>query len=404
MDFLALFLQCVLLFVGVAFIYGTGVEIGGDFAGKWYKQIMWLVLGFALYFTVALIDYRWLARYAWVFYCGAILLLLMVYLPIGATLNNARSWLKLPGIGFFQPSEMVKPACLLAMAWVATRPILRYAYIPLAVPIILTLLPPFILVCLQPDFGTAMVFLPLTAVMIFLTGVKWRWIAVTFAVIVLMIPLVYGVLRTHQKERLKVFLDSPVRGGFAVIAPMLTQERQEYWQGRIQEFFRPPEGTVRDNWNARQSLLAVGSGGLTGKGYLNGTQHVLGYLPKTVAPTDFIFSVIAEETGFIGAAGLLGIMTCLLLCYCRTALLAGRPMGTCLAMGGAVIMATHIVINVGMTVQAAPIIGIPLPFVSYGGSFMLGTMILAGLVQNVHIHRINPQQVSQSLDNEEEGE
>ena len=130
----------------------------------------------------------------------------------------------------------------------------------------------------------------------------------------------------------------------------------------------------------------------TGKGYLQGTQHVLGYLPKTVAPTDFIFSVIAEETGFLGAAGLLGIMTCLLLCYCRTALLAGRPLGTFIAMGCAVIMATHAVINVGMTVQAAPIIGIPLPFVSYGGSFMLGTMVLAGLVQNVHIHRPRPGQ------------
>jgi len=114
---------------------------------------------------------------------------------------------------------------------------------------------------------------------------------------------------------------------------------------------------------------------------------VLGYLPKTVAPTDFIFSVIAEETGFIGGTIVIGLIACLLLCYCRTALLAGRALGSCVAVGAAVILATHTVINVGMTVQAVPIIGLPLPFISYGGSFMLGTMFLAGLVQNIHIHR-----------------
>ena len=113
----------------------------------------------------------------------------------------------------------------------------------------------------------------------------------------------------------------------------------------------------------------------------------MGYLPKTVAPTDFIFSVIAEETGFLGSMVLLILLACLILCFCRTALLARNNFGASLALGAAVIIATHVIINIGMTVQAVPIIGIPLPYVSYGGSFMISIMLLSGLVQNVHIHR-----------------
>jgi rod shape determining protein RodA len=126
---------------------------------------------------------------------------------------------------------------------------------------------------------------------------------------------------------------------------------------------------------------------LTGKGFMRGTQYLLGYLPRPVAPTDFIFSVIAEETGFVGAALVTVLLVCVILCSCRTAVLAPDELGTCLALGSATILATHTLINVGMTVQAAPIIGIPLPFVSYGGSFMFSTMALAGLCQSVHIRR-----------------
>ena len=169
---------------------------------------------------------------------------------------------------------------------------------------------------------------------------------------------------------------------------MLSESTEEHAREALADFLKPREGErKRDDWNAIQSLLAVGSGGFAGKGYLKGTQHVLGYLPRTIAPTDFIFSVIAEETGFVGTSMLVGLLAGLLLCFCRTALLARDRLGSFLAVGVMVIFATHIVINIAMTIRMGPIIGLPLPFVSYGGSFMLGTMLLAGLVQSVELHR-----------------
>ncbi|MFA6815193.1 MAG: FtsW/RodA/SpoVE family cell cycle protein [Lentisphaeria bacterium] len=386
MDFVAVFLQLTLLIIGVVFIYGAGVEIGGDFAAKWYRQIQWIVLGGILYFIIAMLDYRILARYSWVFYVLGLLLLLLTF-PLGKTINHARSWIVFSGSIMLQPSELMKPATLIFMAWAVSRPAMRGAFIPLSVPAAVIAFVPVLFILLQPDYGTALVFIPFTVAIIFASGIRWRSVFIICAVGILMIPLFYTFMKPHQKERIKVFLETPANGAFVMISPFISNQKQVYFHQKIQDFFATKNGKKRDNWNALQSLLAVGSGGLTGRGFLKGTQHVLGYLPKTVAPTDFIFSVIAEETGFLGTSFLLGVLACLCLCYCRTALVSRNAMGSFVALGAAVITATHILINIGMTIEAAPIIGIPLPFISYGGSFMLGTMILAGLVQNVYVHR-----------------
>jgi len=402
-DWLAFAIQCLLLLFGVTFIYGAGVEIGGDFASKWYRQLIWIGLGLTLYFGVALCDLRRLGAFSWLIYLFGILFLVMVF-PLGITLNSARSWLRLPGIGMFQPSEIAKATTLLFMSWIASRHAVRYSYLPIALPVFAVFFLPFVLVCAQPDYGTGLVFVPFTLAIVFITGIRWRWLLAGLLLAILGIPLLFLAMSNKQKERVKVFLEPPAKAIVAVlddgtgrepaqsaVQPAKTAEEPETWRRRwsrkTEEFIKPPAGQARDNWNAQQSLLAVGSGGLTGKGFLKGTQHVLGYLPKTVAPTDFIFSVIAEETGFFGSAILLGLITSLILCYSRTALLSRNSFGSCLAIGVSAIFLTHTAINVGMTVQAAPIIGIPLPFVSYGGSFMLGAMLLAGLVQNAHIHR-----------------
>jgi len=389
-DWLAFAIQCLLLLFGVTFIYGAGVEIGGDFASKWYRQLIWIGLGLTLYFTVALCDLRQLGRFSWIVYVLGILFLLLLF-PLGITLNSARSWLRLPGIGLFQPSEIAKPTTLLFMSWAASRHAVRYSYLPIALPVFAVFFLPFILVCAQPDYGTGLVFIPFTLAITFITGIRWRWLIAGLLLAALGAPMLFLSMNSKQQERVKVFLEPPAKAIVTVLddeqaetaknttpddAPVGWRQR---WARKTEEFIRPPSGQARDNWNAQQSLLAVGSGGLTGKGFLKGTQHVLGYLPKTVAPTDFIFSVIAEETGFLGSAILLGLITSLILCYCRTALISQNPFGSCLAIGVATIFLTHTAINVGMTVQAAPIIGIPLPFVSYGGSFMLGSMLLAGL-------------------------
>jgi rod shape determining protein RodA len=385
-DWLAILLQSLLLGIGVVFIYGTGLEIGGEFARKWYKQLLWIGFGIIVYLAALIVDYRRLGKISVLFYLCGIALLCLLF-PIGETINGARSWIILPGLGQLQPSELAKPATLFFAAWLGSRPALRNSVIHPAMAITAVIMLPFLLICLQPDYGTALVFLPFTAALILLTGLQWRWILAGIILMLIALPLVYQVMAPHQRERIKVFLEAPAQAMLLASKPMLNERMEERLQQKVEAFFAVDDGKLRDTWNAEQSLLAVGSGGITGKGYLKGTHHVLGYLPKTVAPTDFIFSVIAEETGFLGSAVLLILLTCLILCFCRTALLAQNNFAASLALGAAVVIATHVIINIGMTVQAAPIIGIPLPYVSYGGSFMISIMLLSGLVQNVHIHR-----------------
>ncbi len=388
MDKLALLLLLMLLATGVLFIYGAGLEVGGDLAEKWRKQLQWIGLGGVLYVICAAVDYRFLGRWSWVGYVAGLILLAMVF-PFGRVINNARSWISLPGIGMLQPSELAKPAVLLFMSWAVAHPAIQHSRIPRSLIVAAIVLPPMTLVMMQPDYGTALVFIPFAFAILFINGFPWKCIIGLFLAGLLLLPIGFSSLQKHQKERLKVFLEAPAHMGLAALAPLLPEGRRKSLEEACREFFAENDEELgrRDDWNARQSLLAVGSGGIRGKGYLHGTQHVLGYLPRTVAPTDFIFSVIAEETGFVGAASLVLLQICLILCACRTAFLAPDAFGTNLAIGVAAIWATHAFINVGMTVQAAPIIGIPLPYVSYGGSFMLGMMMLAGLVQNVAMRR-----------------
>ena len=389
-DWFALLIEALLLAIGVAFIYGAGVQIDGDLAHKWYRQLAWIGMGSVIYVVAATVDYHFWARHSWLFYLGGVLLLVIV-LVFGKTLNNTKGWLLVPGIGFLQPVELAKPCTLLFLSWLGTRTAMRQSnlgeWLP-AITLTLVMLVPVGLICLQPDVGTAMVFFPVTLTLIFLTGFRWRWFLLGFALLALATPLLFLAMKPYQQDRVKVFAEAPAQGLISLVAPVLPESTVTHARESLAKFLAPKAGERKpDDWNAVQSLLAVGSGGFTGKGYLKGTQHLLGYLPRTIATTDFIFSVIAEETGFLGAATLLALLTGLMLCFCKTALLARDRLGTFIAIGAAVIFTTHIVINISMTIKAAPIVGLPLPFVSYGGSFMLGTMLLAGLVQSVELHR-----------------
>jgi rod shape determining protein RodA len=214
----------------------------------------------------------------------------------------------------------------------------------------------FLLILAQPDLGTAMILPMILLSMLFVAGVPWRMMMVLFLLGLMALPLGWSLARPYQKERILVFLDPD----------------------------RDPTGA---GWNMKQSEMAVGSGGLTGKGIGQGTQNMLGYLPATVAPTDFIFSVIAEEKGFMGSAGTLGLYTLLFGCLARTAVRAGDFFGRLIAVGILTMLSVHVTINVAMTVGLMPIVGLPLPLVSYGGSFVLSMMLALGLVQSVHIRR-----------------
>ncbi len=391
LDKLVLCFHVILLFTGVLFIYGAGKEVGGDLAQKWVQQLQWIAFGAIIYFVCAAVDYHKLGRFSWIFYAFSLLLLVLVLL-FGKTINNSKSWLALGGITL-QPSEFAKPAMLLFMSWAISHPVWHKSPMPPLVLIAVILLPPLSLVLLQPDYGTVLVFFPFCIALAIVKGLKWRWLFIATGVLLVFFPFLFSCLKPYQKARVKVFLEAPSNAALAAISPITPNSTMQKLQATKDEFFAEEDKSKpRNDWNAQQSLLAVGSGGITGKGYLKGTMHVLGYLPKTVAPTDFIFSVIAEETGFFGSLLLLVCFASIILCGCRTALLSHDQFGVCLALGTSVIFATHTFINIGMTVQAAPIIGIPLPFVSYGGSFMVSIMALAGLSQSVHIHQENDEQ------------
>ncbi|OGV65165.1 MAG: hypothetical protein A3K19_26755 [Lentisphaerae bacterium RIFOXYB12_FULL_65_16] len=350
-------LMMLLVGTGILFIYGAGQETGGRLAGYWVRQLCWAGAGVLCFVILTVCDYQVLGRWSWLFYAACAALLVVVKM-VGVTTYHSQSWLEvpfLPGVRV-QPAEFAKPVLLLFIAWIASRPMWRTSRTWFAVPVLAAAGLPILLIALQPDWGTALVFMPFTLVVIFVAGIRWRWVLLGVLAVALVAPLGYTRLKPHQKERIQTFLH---------------MSRDISDQG----------------WNAHQSMLAVGSGGMWGKGYMQGTQHVLGFLPRTVAPTDFIFSVIAEETGFVGSAAVVCAFIGLILCCLRTAMVAPDALGSYLAVGVATILFTHAYINIGMTMQAAPIIGIPLPFVSYGGSFMLGTMAAMGLVQSVHVRR-----------------
>lgn len=355
MNLLLLLLVAALLVVGILFIYGAGQQIGGVMAGYWLRQCKWIFLGTLAMIGLAGLDYRRLGRMAGAVYGGSLFLLVLVLL-IGKRINGAKSWLG-AGPANIQPSEVAKFGLLLAVAWLAAAGRGRTKDWGRGLAFIALTIIPVALIGLQPDFGSAIVLPPITLAILFVSGMRRRWLVYLALLAVLLAPPVYQYgLSDHQKERLLTFVDS---------------ERDLAGRG----------------WNARQSLLAVASGGLYGKGYMQGKMHTLGFLPRRVAPTDFIFSVIAEESGFLGSAILISCFGAILLLAVYIASKARDDFGRNLAAGIAALIGLHFFVNVGMTMRVAPIIGIPLPLVSYGGSFLIVTMACMGVLQSVYIHR-----------------
>ena len=361
-DWLAIALAAGLLATGLAFIYSAswrGEDTG--IVGAWFgKQIRWAALGAVLALALAATDYKfWIRRSGWL-YLLAIALLGLV-LVAGKKVYGAYRWLVILGVPV-QPSEFAKVAWVLVLARVlASSALPPRSFLRILLVLVLTAIP-FGLILVEPDLGTAMVLLPTMAIMLFAAGAPLRYFA-AFALLgagaaaFAVSPLARHVLSDYQHERILTFLD-------------------------------PSRDPLGSGWNALQSAIAVGSGGLSGKGFLNGTQSALGFLPRTVSPTDFIFPVIAEETGFIGAGLLLLAFAGLLTCYLRTAWTAQDPAGGLLATGIAGLLFCHVFVNVGMTIGLLPITGLPLPLVSSGGSFMASTLAGFGLVQSVHVRRI----------------
>ena len=284
------------------------------------------------------------------------LLPLLVVLFVGSG-KYGNHWINL-GLFNFQPSELAKLTLPMMLAWHLDRQRLppTLSVLPMALLIIAL---PVGLILLQRDLGTAVLVLAAGIFVLFLAGMSWWWFAIAGVV---------GI------------------GGFslAMFAPIAWFSfLRPYQQDRILTFRDPENDPMGAGWNILQSKIAIGGGGFSGKGWTEGTQAQLGYLPRTVAHNDFIFSVIAEEKGFLGSLTVLGLFGLVLFNGIRIAGSARDRFGTLIAIGVTVLFTVHVFVNIAMTIGLVPITGIPLPFISYGGSFVLSCCLLQGLVQSV---------------------
>lgn len=368
-----------LVSVGIFFIH-SAVHASIDPSARMlpYKQIRWFGVGLCGYLVLTMIDYRIFRRFVWWIYAGAVLLLLLVLIA-GTSASGARRWLVLFGGITLQPSEVAKLAIVMVLSAVLSRPDLDRRSLKLVVSLLCIVGLPWLLVVAEPDLGTAMVFLPAAFVLMFVGGISLRKLGLLFAGGILLVSFVLGVFLL------------PARLG----ADEETQDRivraiglSPYHRDRIVYFLNPDEDPLGAGWNKIQSEIAVGSGGMWGKGWKEGTQNILGFLPRSVTPTDFIYSVIAEEKGFFGSLLILALFGLLIGFIARTAFMARDMMGRLLCAGVAALIFCHTFINISMTIGLMPITGLPLPLLSYGGSFMVATMSGLGMVQSVYVRSL----------------
>lgn len=342
-----------LLVISLLAIYSASLVTDG--IGKVVKQGVWIALGLIGFGVVAHIDYRSWSRYWRLFYVLT-LVALFVTLFLAREINGARSWIDL-GPFRLQPSEFAKLALIIGLATLLARFGDRLRQWPLFLRTLLFLVVPLLLVLMQPDFGTGMVWCAIWFVMVLLAGVRWWMLLIVCLGSLLAFTTLWhvGVVSAHQKARLIKRLDF---------------------------IHADPAGA---GYHQRQAGIAIGAGMLWGKGYLHGTQARRGFLPEQ--DTDFIFAVIGEEFGFLGCAVVLGLFAIIFLRLLRIAEEAETPFGRLVVVGVVTMFMAHTFINVGMCLGVFPVAGIPLPFVSYGGSSLLTNMLAAGMVYNISRHR-----------------
>lgn len=378
-----------LMFLGVAFVYSATMTSDAARSLPWYhqgwiRQIIWYALGIGAATTLCFVDYHTLARWSFVAYWISIVGLAVVLIPgIGSTQGwGARRWINL-GVFSAQPSEFAKIAFILAQAHFLSRPPdeLRLP-VNFWKPIGMMLLP-FALIFKEPDLGSALVFLPTGLAMMFVAGTPRRYLfrlvgvtgllAALFLVDVLFAPPGWWKIKLedYQRQRLLVYFG-------ADFAPPNASAEEKARARQLQ---------LEKSYQIRQALISVGSGGLTGKGWNQGNQTALGFLPPGAAHNDFIFSVIAEEKGFVGSVTVLTLYAVILFAGLRIAGQARDRLGKVLAVGVVVLLFSHVFINIGMNIRIMPVTGIPLPLLSYGGSSVLCSLIAMGILQNVYIYR-----------------
>lgn len=353
-DWTLFFLVIALVAIGILNIFSADFSMN-DFKlnPQYIKQIKWAFLGLAAMVVAFSIDYRFIARYAYVLY-GISLLLLIAVLLFGTISNGSQRWITLWGFSF-QPSELVKVTVILVMAryFSEHKMVGGYELKDLWMPFALMLLP-FVLILKQPDLGTALILAIIFFSMALFVGIRLKSFLIASIMGIVMTPIGWFFLKSYQKER-------------------------------ILTLFSPERDPLGTGYHIIQSIIAVGSGGILGKGYLKGTQTQLQFLPEQ--HTDFVFSVFAEEWGFIGGVVLIFMFLILILLGLKIALHSRDLLGTLIAFGISILIFWKVFINIGMVLGILPVVGIPLPFLSYGGSAIVILMMSIGLLLNVSMRR-----------------
>jgi rod shape determining protein RodA len=325
---------------------------GPETQGLWRTQVVWLLVALAGAAVVAVVDYRLWAGIALVLHAG-VLLLLVIVLFAGYEVGGHRSWLTLGPVRI-QPAEIAKWTTCLVLAFLLARRVGERLGLRQLFEIGTLAGTPIVLIALQPDLGTALIFVPIFLAALLMGGVRWKVLIIVLLVGLLLAPVLWLTLEDYQKERIRTVLDPG----------------------------RDPAGY---GYQVRQSKIAIGSGGLTGKGLFQGTQSQLNFLPAQ--HTDFILSVLAEELGFLGVLAVLGLFYVVFFRGIVAALSAQDRLGTYTCMLVVAWIAGQMAVNVGMVVGRLPTIGVPLPLMSYGGSSLVTSLAGIALILNVRARR-----------------
>ena len=381
---------------GVAMVYSAGqTDVPTFVAGLYKQQILWLVLALIAGYAVSRASVRLIEWMTWPLYLASVLLL-AVTLVIGTgagTAAGTRSWITIAGHRLGQPSELAKITVVLMLARVlGDRREPPKSMLELWKPALVVGVP-WLLIMAQPDLGTGIVFVGIFFAMLFWSGVPWPLLVLIASPVVslvlafstklwgawflLLIALVLWY-RPYLVEGVVLVVTNVVMG---VAAPLLWEHLAPYQQRRLLVFLDPSVDPRASGYHVIQSQVAIGSGGWFGKGFTMGTQKRLAFLPAQ--HTDFIFSVVGEELGFLGVLVALSLFLLLFLRVIRIASRANDSFGSLVAFGLAASWFVHVLVNVGMTLNLMPITGIPLPFFSYGGSFMLASWLAIGILVRI---------------------
>lgn len=349
----------LLIAYGLVMTYAVTVEsrtLTGDPMQYVIRGAVWASIGLAVMVAVAMFDYAWLGTFAPLLYLLA-LGLLGIVLMIGVSSLGAQRSVNFAGMSF-QFSEVAKVLMIVVLAKFFSDRIDKIGS-PITIGLGLAILAPaFALVYRQPDLGTSLVFIAIFFGMAFMAGARvWQLVAMV-AIAGAASPVIWGLLKPYQQARLTAFTNP----------------------------YADPQGA---GWNIIQSLIAVGSGGPTGKGLTAGTQSPLGYLP--IAESDFVFAGLAEDLGFVGAVILFALFVLLLMAALRIAFRARDSFGMLLASGVVAMLVFQILVNVGMAISLMPVTGIPLPFISHGGSSLVSICFALGVLQSVSMRRAGPE-------------